>query len=200
MANGRVITGFSKPYVGVYSNTAGTNTYTNGQVLARGVSVTLAPEAGDPAEFYADNVLAETAGGTFGGGTVTLTVDGLLDTAEALVYGLPAAESLSVSSGSVELYNYGDGMVVPFVGVGFIVRYMSDNVTTYVPVFLPKVRFQMHETAATTQGDTMEFQTEELTADIFRDDTASRNWKQVAAAQTTEAAAEAVLKTLLDIA
>ena len=38
-ANGRVITGFSQPYVALYSESGGTVTYASGQILARGVSV-----------------------------------------------------------------------------------------------------------------------------------------------------------------
>ena len=44
MATGRVVTGFSKPYVAIYQNSSGTVSYTKGQVLARGVSVELSIE------------------------------------------------------------------------------------------------------------------------------------------------------------
>ena len=44
MANGRVCTGFSKPYVAVYSATGGTIKYESGQDLARGVDVSIEPE------------------------------------------------------------------------------------------------------------------------------------------------------------
>lgn len=197
MANGRVITGFSKPYVGLYSNPAGTNVYTQAQILARGVSVTITPDDGDSQDFYADNVLAESSGTTFNGGSVTLTVDGLLEEAEKLIYGLPTPTELEVNGGSVNIYHYGDGMQVPFVGVGFIIRYMSGGVTTYVPCLLPKVQFNMHETSAETQEDTISFQTEELDGTIYRDETANKDWKLLGEAQPTEAAAEAVLQTLL---
>ena len=50
-------------------------TYTSGQILARGVEVSIDPEVGDDNTFYADNISAETAPGVFTGGTVTLTVD-----------------------------------------------------------------------------------------------------------------------------
>ena len=39
MANGRIITGFSKPYVAKYAESSGTVTYSDGMVLARGVEV-----------------------------------------------------------------------------------------------------------------------------------------------------------------
>ena len=42
MANGRVLTGFSLPYIALYSaSTAGVVSYSSGQILARGVSVSL---------------------------------------------------------------------------------------------------------------------------------------------------------------
>ena len=46
-ANGRVITGFSKPYIANYAASGTTVTYSGGMVLARGVSVSLAPESAD---------------------------------------------------------------------------------------------------------------------------------------------------------
>ena len=65
MANGKVCTGFSKPYVAIYNYSDGTITYSNGQILARGVEVSIEPESSDATNFYADNVIAETIGGQF---------------------------------------------------------------------------------------------------------------------------------------
>ena len=109
MAAGRVCTGFSLPYVATYSATGGTVTYSSGQKLARGVNVSITPESGDDNNFYADNVLAESANTTFTGGEVTLTVDGLLEAAEKLIMGLPT------SSGGWMTYN--DDQAVPYVGI-----------------------------------------------------------------------------------
>ena len=74
-AAGKVITGYSKPYVAKYSATGGTVTYSEGMPLARGVSVSISPEVGDANPFYADNVEAETVPGVFTGGTADLVVD-----------------------------------------------------------------------------------------------------------------------------
>lgn len=198
-AAGRVCTGFSKPYVAVYSNTSGSVSYTKGQILARGVDVSIEPEAGDDNTFYADNVAAEVSPGVFTGGTVTLTVDGLLPAAETLIYGLPEPESVTVSDSSVDVYAYGDGMSIPYCGIGFIARYQSDGIVSYVPIVLTKTRFAIGSTSAATQEDSVDWQTQELSATLMRDDTSSHNWKKVGAGQTTEAAAEAVLKQILGI-
>ena len=98
MANGRICTGYSKPYVAKYSASGSTVTYTEPTALARGVSVSISPETSDNNVFYADNVAAETEAGTFTGGTATITVDGLKDEAATLVHGLPEASTITVGS------------------------------------------------------------------------------------------------------
>lgn len=199
-AAGKVITGFSSPYVAKYSASGGTVTYSDGMRLARGVSVSINPEVGDANPFYADNVEAETVPGVFTGGTADLVVDGLLNTAEAFVYGLPEPESLSYGeSKTVEVYSYGEGMEIPYVGIGFVVRFMSGGVTTYAPMLLTKTRFQTPNTEAATQEESIEWQTQTLTADLMRDDSADRAWKKIAADQATEAEAEEIVKAMLNI-
>lgn len=200
MANGRVITGFSKPYVALYSASGTTITYSSGQILARGVSVSLEIENGDASYFYADNTTAETIGGLFTGATATLEVDGLLDAARSLIAGLPAASSETVGGETVQIYDYDDRQAIPYVGIGFIVRYMSGGVTSYVPVVFTKAQFEMEGMEATTQGEEIEFQTTELNATVMRDDSANHTWRRIGEGQATEADAEAVIKKLLSIA
>lgn len=192
MAAGKVITGFSKPYVAKYAASEGTVTYSNGMKLARGVEVSISPESTDDNNFYADNVLAESDSGRFTGGELTLTVDGLLIAAEQLIMGLPTA-------GQDGWTAYGDDQDAPDLGVGFIVRYMSDGVTTYTPIVLAKVKFAPIEINAATQEDEIDWQTTELTATIMRGEDANHSWKFVGADVATEAAAETALKTKLGI-
>lgn len=189
-ANGRVITGFSYPYVALYSESGGTISYTSGQILARGVNVDLSIDAADDNNFYADNVVAESATGMFGGGSCTLTVDGLLTAAEKLILGLPTADGEGWTA-------YGDAASIPYVGLGFIVRYMSDGVTTYVPIVLNKVKFKMPNLSAATQEEEIDWQTQELEAVIMRDDSSAHNWKMVCAGQADEATAQAKITALL---
>jgi len=197
MANGRVITGYSLPKVAVYSYASNTVTYTGLMALARGVSVSMDVETSDSSDFYADNVTAESAGGRFTGGTVTLTVDGLKDDARKLIQGLPTETTLTVGSDSVKVLEYDDRQSAPYVGIGFIVRYMENGVTSYVPVVLTKCVFDVDTIEAETQGETIDFQTAELTATIARDDTANHTWRRIGEAQTTEAKAEAVIAAML---
>lgn len=197
MANGQVITGFSKPIVALYAPNSGNPSYTSRMPLARGVSVSLDIETADAENFYADNVLAESAGGLFTGGTVTLTVDGLKAAARTLIMGLPTATSVTVGSATVDVQDFDDRQAMPYIGVGFVVRVMENGVTSYVPYVLPKVIFNEETLDASTQEDTIDFQTTELEATILRDDSANHRWKRIGANQTTEALAEDVIEALL---
>jgi len=191
-AAGKVCIGFSKPYVAVYTNSGTTITYSDGRVLARGVDVSIEPETSDDNKFYADNTEAETDAGTFSGGTLSLTVDGLHQDAESLIMGLPAADQ----SGWI---SYGDSQTVPFVGVGYIAKYMSGGEITYVPTVIPKVVFNQISSSHATSEDSLNFQTQALTAQIKRADDADRSWKYLGEPQTTEALAEAAIKTKFGI-
>lgn len=192
MAAGKVTIGFSKPYVALYSEAGGVITYGSGQLLARGVSVSAEPESSDNNNFYADNIVAESDAGRFTGGTVTLTVDGLLQDAEKLIQGLGAADA----DGFI---NYDDDQATPYVGIGFVVETMSEGVRYFTPVVFTKTRANQLGTNAETEGESIDWQTQEIEFSIFRDDSAKRCWKRVGGEMATEAAAEAAVKTALNI-
>ncbi len=189
---GRVCTGFSKPYGATYSATGTTVTYSSGRLLARGVSVNLQPEASEDNNFYADNMVAESGAGEFIGGTVEFEVDGLFKEVEDLIYGAPTADASGWTGD-------GDANEVPYCGAGFIVRWMSEGVTTYQPVVLPKIKFALPEEERATQEDEIEWQTTTLSAALMRDDTANHNWRYRGSSFSTEADAENALKTFLGI-
>lgn len=191
-AAGKVTTGFSKPYVALYTTTGGTVTYTDGQLLARGVDVTISPESAEDNNFYADNVIAESDTGRFTGGTVSLTVDGLLAATRRLIFGLPAADSDGWTA-------FGDDMEVPYVGIGYIARCQSEGVVTYVPTVLAKCKFNLPEDSAATQEEEIDWQTQTLEAVIMRADDTNHNWKFIGNDFSTEAAAETALRTKLGI-
>ena len=194
MANGKVITGYSKPIIAKYSFSDNTISYSNKTPLARGVEVDMEVEIGDATNFFADNTISESVAGQFNGATATFTVDGLKDTARNLIAGLVTSKTMIVNSSTVSAKVYDDLQVIPYVGIGFVVRYMENGVTTYAPVILPKAQFSPESLKAATQGESVEFQTTELQATVMRADDANHSWKVVAEDQTTEAAAVAVIE------
>lgn len=193
MANGKVCTGFSMPWVALYAESNGTVTYSGGIPLARGVDVTISIEADSDNNFYADNVLAESDRQSFSSGTVSLTVDGLKDAARKLISGVVSTKT----AGQVSFDVYDQLAVVPYVGLGFIGRYMEDGVTTYVPYILNKVKFDDPEITASTQTESIDWQTQSLEGTIMRDDTANHAWRMIGAEQTTEAAAYSAIQAVL---
>ena len=193
MANGKVITGYSQPIVAKYTYSSNTISYSDVMPLARGVEVQMEVEIGDATNFFADNTIAEAVAGQFNGATATFTVDGLKDAARNLIAGLVTTKSIPVSSSTVSAKVYDDLQVIPYVGIGFVVRYMENGVTTYAPVILPKAQFSPESLNAATQGESVEFQTTELQATVMRADDANHSWKVVAEDQATEAAAVAVI-------
>ena len=193
-----VTTGFSKPYVAKYSNTGASVTYSGGMSLGRGVSLSLEVETADDNNFYADNVLAETETGTFTSGTATITVDGLTNEAATLILGLPSPTSFSYGdSQSVQMQGYG-AMNPPYVGYGCVWMTQMEGVTKWWPVILPKVKFGIPSQDMATKEDQIDWQTQELTATIQRDDTAAANWKVISAeGMDSEAEAFAVVQAYL---
>ncbi len=193
MSVGKIVTGFSKPYVALYAASSNTVTYSSGQLLSQGVSVSGSADTADDNNFYADNVISESESGVFTSGELSLTVKGLEQAAEKLIMGLPAADT------TTGLMAYDDDQAVPDVGIGFVVRYMKDGVTTYTPVIYPRCAFQFPNIEAATQEENIDWQSQELTATIKRAEDSKRTWKYVGGAETTEAAAEDKIKAFFSI-
>lgn len=193
-----VTTGYSKPYVAKYSHEGTTVTYTEGMPLGRGVSLSLNIETADDNNFYADNVIAETESGKFTNGSATITVDGLSNDAATLVFGLPEPESVQVSESPVQMQGYGEALNPPYVGYGCVKRTQDHGKVEYWPVILPKIKFAVPSEEMATQEENIEWQTQELSATIERDDTEKQNWKRVSATGfATEAEAYAVVTAIL---
>lgn len=189
MAN--VKTGFSKPFVAKYTNSGSTITYSAGAPLRRGVSVSASVNSRDSVNFYADNILRESAGGVFTDGEITLTVDGLDAAVEKMIFDLPSADDDGFVS-------WGDNDP-PFVGIGFVVRTMYLGVESYQAIIFPKCKFNVPSIDAATQEDTIAFQTTELTAVIMRDDSDNHVWIKKGTLRSTETAAVRDITAALSI-
>lgn len=194
-----VTTGFSLPYVGKYSETGGTVSYTNGMKLGRGVDMSVEVESADDNNFFADNIVAESETGTMTRASATVTIDGLEDEAAQFVLGLPTAQEVTVGEGQVKAYDYDNDLNPPYLGLGVIQRTMLNGVTKYRPILFAKVKFSIPSDSWATSEDQINWQTQALDVSVLRDDTAKRKWKRVFAQQSTEAEAEAILKTVLGV-
>lgn len=198
-AAGRVITGFSHPVVALYNSPGGPGTYSDGKIAARGVSVDMSVQTADDNDFYADNAVAESESGIFTAGTLTLGLDGMHPDVEQFVLGLEAARDVEVGGKSISLSGTGTGANPPYVGVGVIIEYKSGGNNIYVPVIFTKGKFRQTGLTARTRKGSIDWQTQEMTVDLHRDDTAEHHWKEVGADFATEAEAIAVLHAVLNV-
>ena len=200
-AAGKVCTGFSFPFVAKHIVADGKVSFTDGMALARGVKVSISPDVGDDNIFYANNAAAESEDGVFTGGTVKLTVDGLFQKAERFIYGLPEPTEVAYGENQKAMMTkHGASAKPPYLGIGFVVRYQSAGVTTWVPVILVKSKFKTAGTEAATQEDKKNWQTQDLEASLFRDDTEEANWKWVGEDLPTEADAVTIIKGIFGVA
>lgn len=192
-----VTTGFSKPYVAKYSNTGTAVTYTGGMDLGRGVSLSLEIDTADDNNFYADNIVAETESSQFTSGSATITVDGLSNDAATMIFGLPAPENVEVGEEQVPMQGYGE-LNAPYVGYGCVRRTQENGVVKFWPLILPKIKFNVPSEEMATAEDQIDWQTQELTATVLRDDTTAKRWKRISTeGMDTEDEAYEVVKAIL---
>lgn len=196
------IIGVSKPYYGIYNYIEAdrTVTYTQGGVMGKATEVNIEIETSEDNNLYGDNAIAETDR-QFTGGTLTNSTTDLSQSVSRVILGLveQVLESIpGVTDVNVRELIYDDRQVTPYLGVGFIIKKKVNGVILWRAVMLTKVMYSVPSDAATTQGETIEWQTPELTGTIMRDDTETHMWKREATF-TTEAQAEAYLKKRLGV-
>lgn len=191
--------GLSKPYYAIYSNTGSSVSYADGGLLGKAVELSMELEGADTNILYADNGPAESAN-QFAGGTLTITTDDLLPAPTAAILGLTlqTVTNEDIQTTTPQELVFGDAQVIPYVGFGVIVKKQQNNIAKWLGVVYPKVQFTNPGISATTQGETIEWQTPELTATILRDDTTAHNWCRYSLLDS-EADAEAYVKQLLGI-
>lgn len=192
--------GLSKPYYAIYAEAGGVVSYSDGAVMGKATEANISIETTKDNNLYGDNGLAETDR-RFANGTLTLSTTDLSQEVSKAILGLTEQAITGidgVTDTSVKELVYDDGQVTPYLGVGFIIKKKVNGVYKWRGVVLPKIMFSVPEDAATTQGESIEWQTPELTGAIMRDDSATHVWKKEATF-TTEAQAEAYIKARLGI-
>lgn len=194
------VIGVSKPYYGIYSATGNAVSYANGAVMGKATEANIEIDTTEDNNLYADNAIAETDR-SFAGGTLTLSTDDLSQDVAKAILGLTETAITGiegVTDTSVKELVYDDTQTTPYLGVGFIVKKKVGGAYKWRAVVLSKVMFSVPADAATTQGESIEWQVPELSATIMRDDSATHMWKREATF-TTEAQAEAYIKARLNI-
>lgn len=192
--------GLSKPYYAIYKNTNGAITYSDGGVMGRATEVNLEIESSEDNSLYADNGIAETDR-SFAGGTLTISTDDLSPEVSKAILGLKENSLTSITGITDDMARelvYDDSQSQPYLGIGFIIKKIKNGVNAWRAIVLSKAMFAIPADAATTQGESIEWQTPELTATIMRDDSSMHVWKREATF-TSEEQAETYIKNRLNI-
>ena len=199
-SKGMATIGLSKPYYGIYSANGTTVTYADGAVMGKATEANIEISTTEDNNLYGDNAIAETDR-RFASGTLTLSTTDLSPEVSKAILGLTeqAVTGIDgVTDKDVKELVYDDNQVAPYLGVGFIIAKKVNGVLKWRSVILTKVMFSVPADAATTQGETIEWQTPELSGTIMRDDSATHVWKKEATF-SSEAQAEAYIKARLNI-
>ena len=188
------VIGLSKPYIATYSNNGTTVTYETAALLGKAVSLELSLDGGSDNTLYADNAPVETDN-QFAGGSLTITTDDIDAATFKTILGL--VEENAVGGSALETGTkwevFNDSQATPYMGFGGIVKKKVGGSIKYVAVAFDKIQFQNPAMSVNTQGDSIEWQTNELTATLMRSDNASHSWRRLSTPCETEAGAEAAL-------
>lgn len=192
--------GLSKPYYALYSATGNAVEYSEGALLGKYTEMSIELDSQDANILYADNGPAESDQ-QFMGGTVTVTTDDLRAAVMVPVFGAKqeAISDTGITTESPAWIVFDDDQEIPYVGLGGIIKKKVDGATKWVGFVLNKIQFSTPGIAAVTQGETIEWQTQELNASIMRSDAEKHPWFRLSTPMDTEADAEAAVRAYLNI-
>lgn len=193
------IIGFSNPYIAEYHhNGVGGTSYTNGMRAGRGVSRTLdVDEASSDNKFHCDNGEGESEGGVFKSAKLTLELAELTAAAQKKMLGAQTRKR-TINGKEIETIDFNDSMQPPELGYGDIEKDMEHGRTLWTALVLKKVKFAIPSKSATTQKESIEWQTQSISADVKKDDTPEHSWQEFRQFDT-EAEADAFVRHMLGI-
>lgn len=136
------------------------------KMMGKAISAGFEPNTPDENPLYANNGIGENDRSTGSGGSLTMTLDRLTLSTVADLYGTTVADvEISVDGQSVkgkEITYRGDEVSAP-VGAAYIKMQQEDGVRTHEVVFYREVEMSRPTEDAQTMGETLEWQTPEVT-------------------------------------
>lgn len=172
--------GVSIPVMGEYkyNEATGKVTYANPFIANKMAGYSVSWTAGEDNPLYLDNGIAENDKGSFQSGELTLTTGDLEQGTSLKILGTKTyTEKFEIdgaeTTATVQVFD--DERNSPYLGYGIIEMHQINNVTSYRAIFFPKVYFNVPEEAATTKGESIEWQTKELPGAILRSDAVTEN-------------------------
>lgn len=196
-----MIKGLSIPFYALYNFSAGAVSYTNGGRVGKAVTYSTDIQVSEGSNFHGDNDIAETENGKFTGGTLTLETTNLSQELSLTLFGLKS-KNVMVGESQVPMNVYDDDAKSPDIGFGIIEWHQVDNVDSYRAVILMRTYFNLPGNSANTMGESVDWQTRQITGVIKRselnNETEKHPWMYEAWVDT-EAEALALLEEILGV-
>ena len=174
------IKGLSKPIVADYTANGNKVTYGEPYIADHAVEYSVKIKSGDKKELYADNQVQESSKGVFTSGDLTLKTSDFEPKLSVKIVGAKTVER-TVGEDTVKEVVLDDSQNATYKGFGIIEEHEIDGATSYLPVVFPRVVFDIPADAATPRGESIDWQTKEITGTITRsaqvDDKYDHPWK-----------------------
>ena len=154
--------GLSKLVFAKYKADGNNVTYSDPVISEKLAEYSTEIEAGDSNDLYLDDDIAESDSAAFSSGTFNVTTGDLSNDTSKLILNVKEKKIELPSGKSVTELTYDSDMQSAELGVGVIEMHQVDGKTFYRAVFLARVLFNIPSNAATTKGETVEWQTQEL--------------------------------------
>lgn len=147
------------------------------KTMGKAISASFEPNTPDENPLYANNGVSENDTSGASGGSLTMTLDRLTQAAAADLFGLTvedvsvtvedagAAGGTKTETGTALKYK-GNEQSVP-VGVAFVRMHQQDGVRNHEVVLYRDVTFSMPTEAAQTMGESIEWQTPEISGSVM---------------------------------
>lgn len=195
------IKGLAIPVFGDYNFDGNKVYFTDGFVCGKAVEYAVDTENSDDNPLHADDEVAEHDYGIFAGGTLILNTTDLDYPSSKRLLNLKEVER-TIGDVQVKELVYDDDASPKSKGFGIIETHQINDIDQYRAVILPKVTPRNPAEAATTKGESIEWQTKELECAVERTEEYSENykhpWKYEAWFDTRDKAFE-YLKTILNV-
>lgn len=195
------IKGLARPVFGEYGYDGSKVTYSKGIVAGNAIEYSAEIETSDDNPLYGDNRIIENDYGTFNKGTLTLNTSDMDQELSKALLGVKEVKRTVGETQVTELVYDDDAKQTP-KGFGIIETHQINDKNKYRAVILAKVTPKIPAEAATTKGETVEWQTKEIECTILRSEEVSENynhpWKFEAWFDSEEEAFK-YLKTVLGV-
>lgn len=195
------IKGVAVPAFADYNYDGNKSYYTNGFIAGKAVEYGAEIELSDDNPLYGDNDVAEHDYGTFSTGTLTLNTTDLDPYSSKRLLNLKEVE-VEVGSAKVKELVRDDDAKTQSKGFGIIEMHQINDVDKFRALILCKVTPKNPAEAATTKGESIEWQTKEFESTIERTQEVNEKYNhpwQREAWFDTEAEALEYLKTVLNV-